>query len=177
MYSLECYACKGCAFYAAGAIAPTSTCVTIGTNRTGCSPLGCNYCYDAAGQPQNSMQVYRTLPAGAAFAPAPPPPPGAPRCAAYTASGGSFASVCTLSGVPAGATIRAGTTGMTGAACSGDTLLKLANSAGSVVAQNDDANGGVCSLFAYTVTTAGTYTIQQGCWSGTTCGGTVAYTF
>ena len=69
VYSLDCWACRGCAFYAGGAVAPAATCVTAGTNRSGCSQLGCNYCYDDDGQPQRTMQIYRTLPAGAAFAP------------------------------------------------------------------------------------------------------------
>ena len=195
VYSLDCWACKGCAYWAGGSVPAAATCTTIGTNRTGCSPLGCDACYDTSGaQLPRPMQIYKKLPAAAAFAPFPPPPPLPPPspspppapppsppapppmlCAAYTASGGSFASTCTISGVPVGYVIRVGTRTVVGATCSGDTYLKLVAPTGGIIATNDDYIS-LCSFMQVTAPAAGTYTVQQGCYSTLSCGGTVAYT-
>ena len=78
----------------------------------------------------------------------------------------------------AGQTITAGTAGVTGSACAGDTFLALwSPSAGSYVVQNDDADGdayGMCSVFTFTATRADAYEIHQMCYDGY-CSGTVAY--
>lgn len=76
----------------------------------------------------------------------------------------------------AGQKITVGTCGLTGATFTGDTYLRLANSAGTFVASNDDSCGGLGSNLSFTAATAGTYTIRAGCYSSGSCGGTVGYT-
>jgi V8-like Glu-specific endopeptidase len=75
----------------------------------------------------------------------------------------------------AGRTITLGTCGVPGSAATGDTFLRLANGAGTVVASNDDACGGQGSQVVYTPTTSGTFTVKAGCYGNVSCGGTVAW--
>lgn len=157
-------------------------------NTTQCNHAGCGWCLNATLGMQPVMQIYRKTPpevtasasipiyVGAGTDASPPPPlPPSRSCAAYVANGGVF-SRCVVT-VPAGATIKAGTTGVPGASCSGDTYLKLSNSAETVLTFSDDYGGSLCSYMQYTVSTAGTYTILQGCYSTGSCNGVVAYTF
>ncbi len=75
----------------------------------------------------------------------------------------------------AGKTITLGTCGLTGATFTGDTYLRFFGPAGTSVATNDDACGGLGSQITYTATTAGTYTIRGGCYSSGSCTGTVVW--
>jgi hypothetical protein len=75
----------------------------------------------------------------------------------------------------AGSTLVLGTTRVGGSACNGDTYLTLQSPSGAVLTSNDDANGGACSYISYSVPTTGTYTVQEGCYSSSSCGGTVGY--
>ena len=67
-------------------------------------------------------------------------------------------------------------TNRTCASFTGDTYLRLKGPSGSDVASNDDSCGGVGSKLTFTATTAGTYQIRAGCYSSTSCSGTVAWT-
>jgi hypothetical protein len=51
--------------------------------------------------------------------------------------------------VTAGSTFTLGTTGVSGAACSGDTLITLLSPTGSTLASNDDYGGTTCSKITY----------------------------
>ncbi|QSQ12457.1 serine protease [Myxococcus landrumensis] len=96
----------------------------------------------------------------------------------FTATNTSNATVNTTNQavtLAAGQTIRFGTCSVDGATGTGDTYLRLTNSAGTSVASNDDSCG-VLSFASFTATTAGTYTIRAGCYSNGSCSGTVAYT-
>ncbi|WP_164019921.1 serine protease [Pyxidicoccus trucidator] len=75
----------------------------------------------------------------------------------------------------AGQKLSFGTCTVAGSAGTGDTWLRLYNSAGTQVASNDDSCG-VLSYAQFTATTAGTYQIRAGCYSSNSCSGTVAYT-
>jgi V8-like Glu-specific endopeptidase len=75
----------------------------------------------------------------------------------------------------AGQTITVATCGLTGTTFTGDTYLRLNNSAGTTVAFNDDSCGGTGSSFSWRVATSGTYTIRAGCYSTGSCSGTVGY--
>ena len=64
------------------------------------------------------------------------------------------------------------------ATCVGDQYLTLYDAFGNQVATNDDGGGscGVCSMFAYTPPSSAacqTYTLREGCWSSSSCGGTI----
>lgn len=74
-----------------------------------------------------------------------------------------------------GQKLTAGSCGVTGAAVSGDSYLRLYGPNGLEVASNDDSCGGLGSNIAFTATTAGTYTMRIGCYSSTACSGTVAW--
>ncbi|NVJ21282.1 MULTISPECIES: trypsin-like peptidase domain-containing protein [Myxococcus] len=97
---------------------------------------------------------------------------------AFTATNTANATVNTTDKtvtLAAGQTLQFGTCTLPGASGSGDTYLRLTNSAGTSVASNDDS----CSLLSfvsYTAPTAGTYTMRAGCYSSNSCSGTVAYT-
>jgi hypothetical protein len=76
-----------------------------------------------------------------------------------------------------GDTVEVGTCGVTGAAGTDDTYLRMKDSTGAEVAFNDDGCGGQLSYFKFLVPTggAGNYTVRAGCFSNTSCGGTVAW--
>ncbi|HYO51333.1 hypothetical protein [Archangium sp.] len=74
----------------------------------------------------------------------------------------------------AGETITLGTCGVTGAWGSGDTYLRFYNPSGVQVAYSDDGCGSL-SNFSYTIPASGTYLIRAGCFSSSSCSGTVAY--
>jgi hypothetical protein len=76
----------------------------------------------------------------------------------------------------AGQTLTIGTCGVTGASFTGDTYLRLRNGSGTQVATNDDACSGLGSRIVHTAATSGNYEIRAGCYSSTSCGGTVAWT-
>lgn len=95
-------------------------------------------------------------------------------CAPYSAALGTTMRCNVYAG--AGSTLTVGTTGVAGAACTGDTKLWLVNPAGTTVANNDDSGSTRCSRIQYQVPTSGTYVILEGCYSSTSCTGTVAYT-
>jgi hypothetical protein len=99
----------------------------------------------------------------------------------------------------AGSTLSLGTTGVPGATCSGDTYLTLVSPTGSPLLSSDDFGGTLCSKITYQargpysaraghlwllinpshallqVPRSGNYVIQEGCYSNSPCGGTVAY--
>ena len=62
--------------------------------------------------------------------------------------------------------------------CSGDTYLRLYNTAGSQAAYDDDSGCGLCSAFSYYTGAEAcqTYVLKQGCYDSGSCGGTVAVT-
>jgi hypothetical protein len=68
-----------------------------------------------------------------------------------------------------------GTCGVTGGSGSGDTYLRLMNPNGTQLAENDDACG-LLSQLSVAVPITGTYVIRGGCFSNTTCSGTVGIT-
>ena len=78
--------------------------------------------------------------------------------------------------VNAGQSITLGTCGVTGGTFTGDTYLRLYNSAGTQVSSNDDACGGRGSNLSYTATATGTFQIRAGCYTTGSCSGTVAWT-
>ncbi|HWO24609.1 MAG TPA: serine protease [Kofleriaceae bacterium] len=78
--------------------------------------------------------------------------------------------------VNAGQSITLGTCNVAGGNFSGDTYLRLYGPAGTQVSSNDDACGGRGSNLTYTATATGSYQIRAGCYSSTSCSGTVAWT-
>ncbi len=76
--------------------------------------------------------------------------------------------------IAAGKTLTVATCGLTGASFTGDTYLRLFNGA-TQAAANDDACGGRGSSLTYTSPTATTLQIRAGCYSSTTCSGTVVW--
>jgi hypothetical protein len=78
----------------------------------------------------------------------------------------------------AGQTITAGTCGVAGSSGTGDTFLRLFDAANHEVASNDDAGGacGTLSTLSFTTPVAGTFQLRAGCFSSSSCSGTVAYT-
>jgi RHS repeat-associated protein len=99
-------------------------------------------------------------------------------CPAYSAANTSSATQNTIAcsvGLTAGETLDIGTCGVAGSSGTGDTYLRLrAPGSTTVAAYNDDACG-VLSRISYTAAASGTHTLDQGCYSGGSCGGTVAY--
>lgn len=77
----------------------------------------------------------------------------------------------------AGQMIVLGTCGTPDSTFSGDTFLRLINPSGAQVAFNDDAGGtcGVGSKLTHTASTSGTYQLRAGCFSGSSCSGTVTW--
>ncbi len=109
------------------------------------------------------------------------PPPANTSTFTYNASNTSSASVNTVNRtlpLTVGQTLTLGTCGVTGSSFSGDTYLRLYSPSGTQVAYNDDACGGVGSNFTYTVPAGagGNYQLRAGCYSSSSCSGTVAWT-
>jgi V8-like Glu-specific endopeptidase len=77
----------------------------------------------------------------------------------------------------AGQVIKLGTCTVAGASGTGDTYLRLYGPSVTQVASNDDSCGSL-SYLTYTVPAGagGTYQLRAGCYKGTSCSGTVAYT-
>ncbi|MCE9673635.1 serine protease [Myxococcus stipitatus] len=76
----------------------------------------------------------------------------------------------------AGQTLAFGTCTVSGASGSGDTFLRLYNTAtGQQVSFNDDACG-TLSYATYVIPSAGTYQVRAGCYGSSSCSGTVAWT-
>ncbi|RKG52509.1 hypothetical protein D7X30_33415 [Corallococcus sp. AB011P] len=99
----------------------------------------------------------------------------------YSASNTSSATVSTVNqtlSLTAGQVLTLGTCGVTGSSFSGDTYLRLYGPSGTQVTFNDDACGGVGSNFVYTVPAggSGSYQLRAGCYSSSSCSGTVAWT-
>jgi hypothetical protein len=94
-------------------------------------------------------------------------------------------SVATCGGitVPAGQTLIAGTTGINGAECAGDTMLWLqagGDVSAEVLASSDNYGGTACSYIKWTALSDTTVFLREGCQSPTAsnlygCGGTVMY--
>jgi V8-like Glu-specific endopeptidase len=109
----------------------------------------------------------------------PPPPPPPTSSYSYSASNTNSAQQNTVNQavtLTAGQTITLGTCGLTGAAFTGDTWLRLFGPSATQVASNDDSCGGVGSNLTFTASSTGTYQIRGGCYSGGSCTGTVAWT-
>ncbi|MEZ4364405.1 MAG: serine protease [Kofleriaceae bacterium] len=110
--------------------------------------------------------------------PPPPPPPPPANSYSYSASNTNSAQQNTVNKVvalAAGDKITLGTCGLTGAAFTGDTWLRLVAPSGGEVASNDDACGGRGSNLTFTASTAGNYEIRGGCYSSGSCTGTVVW--
>jgi V8-like Glu-specific endopeptidase len=106
----------------------------------------------------------------------PPEPPA--NSYSYSATNTNSAQQNTVNktvALTAGQKITLGTCGLTGAAFTGDTYLRLRGPAGTEVASNDDACGGTGSQIVFTATTAGNYEIRGGCYSTGSCTGTVVW--
>ncbi|RKH37805.1 trypsin-like serine protease [Corallococcus llansteffanensis] len=104
------------------------------------------------------------------------PPP--PTKYAFTASNTASATRNTVNGtvtLAAGQQLTVGTCGVTDAAVTGDSYLRLRGPSGTEVASNDDACGGAGSKVTFTATVAGTYEIRAGCYQNTQCSGTVSW--
>ena len=104
------------------------------------------------------------------------PPP--PTKYAFTATNTASATRGTVNGtvtLAAGQQLTVGTCGVTDAAVTGDSYLRLRGPSGAEVASNDDACGGSGSKVTFTATVAGTYEIRAGCYQNTSCGGTVSW--
>jgi hypothetical protein len=106
-----------------------------------------------------------------------PPPSSSTEPLSYTAANTNSAQQNTVNRtftLNAGDTVEVGTCNLTGASASGDTYLRLFG-AGTQVAFSDDSCGGTASFIQYTAPTAGTYELRAGCYSSTSCGGTVTF--
>jgi microsomal dipeptidase-like Zn-dependent dipeptidase len=75
----------------------------------------------------------------------------------------------------AGQTLQLGTCSVSGSSGTGDTYLRVYGPGGTQVAVNDDSCG-LLTYLSYTASQGGIYQIRAGCYSGNSCGGTVAYT-
>lgn len=73
-----------------------------------------------------------------------------------------------------GQTVTVGTCGLPDASGNGDTYLRLFDPFNNLVAASDDACG-LLSSIAFTATTTGTFQVRAGCFSNSSCSGTVAY--
>lgn len=78
--------------------------------------------------------------------------------------------------ISAGQILTVGSCGVTGSSFGGDTYLRLFGPAGTEVAFNNDACGGLGSNIRYTVNTPGNYEVRAGCYSNNFCYGTVMWT-
>jgi hypothetical protein len=74
----------------------------------------------------------------------------------------------------AGEAVMIGTCVLNESLYSGDTYLRLFNPSAVEVASNDDYCLGLGSKISYTPSVTGTFMIRAGCWSSTTCSGTVS---
>jgi hypothetical protein len=105
--------------------------------------------------------------------PPPPPPPG--NSFNYTATNTNSAQQNTTNvnvNVAAGDRVTVATCGLTGAAFTGDTFLRLFSGT-TQLANNDDACGGNGSSLTHTAAAAGTLQVRAGCFSTGSCTGTV----
>jgi hypothetical protein len=96
----------------------------------------------------------------------------------YSASNTSSAQQNTIDRyvwIQTGRTITAGTCGLAGSSASGDTYLRIFDSNGAQVAANDDACGSLASSLSYTSTAYVSYRILAGCYSSSSCSGTVVW--
>lgn len=95
--------------------------------------------------------------------------------ASYTASATRYTTDWELS-LLGGQTLDLGTCGVEGASGWGDTYLRLYGPSGALVGISDDACG-VLSRITYTVPAGGwgSYWVHAGCYSDSSCGGTVAW--
>jgi hypothetical protein len=78
--------------------------------------------------------------------------------------------------VQTGRKLIAGTCGLAGSSAVGDTYLRIHDSNGAPVAANDDACGSLASNVSYTSTAYVSYRLRAGCYSSTSCSGTVVWT-
>lgn len=104
----------------------------------------------------------------------PPPTGGQYNYSASNTNSAQTATVNQTVTLAAGQRITLGTCGLTGAAFTGDTYLRLYGGA-TQVGSNDDACGGLGSQITYTATAAGSFEIRGGCYANTACTGTVVW--
>jgi hypothetical protein len=106
--------------------------------------------------------------------------PGAAGTVAFSVSNTKDATTNTKD-VPlnlvAGQLLTFGTCGVSGASASGDTLLRLIGPGDVELRKNNDACGGTGSNISYVLPSTGTYILRIGCYGGTSCSGTMAYTY
>jgi hypothetical protein len=98
----------------------------------------------------------------------------------YSATNTNNATVNTtdwIVALNAGDTIELGTINLPGATATGDTYIKLLNPSNVLVAENDQYMNYDASYLVYVVPAGagGNYTIKGGCWSATSCSGTVTW--
>ncbi|MFP2928715.1 trypsin-like serine protease [Pyxidicoccus sp. 3LG] len=109
------------------------------------------------------------------------PPPATSGAFDFSATNTNDARRNTVNGnvtLTAGQRLAFGTCSVAGASGTGDTVLRLYNSAGQQVASNDDGSGcGTLSHGTYTVPTGagGAYQIRAGCYANTNCSGSVGW--
>ncbi|MCP3141689.1 serine protease [Pyxidicoccus xibeiensis] len=110
------------------------------------------------------------------------PPPAASGVFAFNASNTNNAQANTVNQdvtVPAGHSLTFGTCVVVGGSGTGDTWLRLYNSAGQQVLDSDDSSGcGQLSHATYTVPegAGGTYQLRAGCYGSSSCSGSVSWT-
>jgi hypothetical protein len=110
--------------------------------------------------------------------PPPPPPPPPANSYSYSATNTNSAQQNTSNKVvalTAGQKLTVATCGITGAAFTGDTFLRLFGPAANEVASNDDACGGRGSSLSFTAAAAGNYEIRGGCYTTGSCTATVVW--
>lgn len=117
---------------------------------------------------------------GSAPPPGPTPPPSSGTRGTFTFSLSGTSSATTRFAahkvtVQAGQTLRFGTCGVAGSQGSGDTFLRLRGPSGTEVAKNDDACGNLSAISFRPRTASGVYELRAGCFSSTSCSGTVAW--
>jgi hypothetical protein len=109
-----------------------------------------------------------------------PPPPPTNSAFTFSATNTNSAQRSTTNHsvtLVAGQVIKLGTCTVAGSSGTGDTYLRLYGPASTQVASSDDSCSKL-SYLSYTVPAGGggTYQIRAGCYSNTSCSGTVAYT-
>ena len=173
IYELENYTLAGVLVRGENDYVSTGTCNIVNTcTETGCRGEDITYVGNALDEVCASTTSARLCTPRNSFA--------------YTASNTAGANINTprrLVMLSPRQTLTVGTCGVPGASGTGDTFLRLIGPAGAVVgptvASNDDAPGcGALSKFSYTTQplVGGLHEIQAGCFSSTSCSGTVAYT-
>lgn len=102
-------------------------------------------------------------------------------CQPYFGTGSSTSVYCSFSVCGSNAIVASNAPG-SGGSCTGDTYLYLylyTATSSTLLVENDDSAGSLCSSLAYTQTTTScvTYRLKQSCFGSVACSGTTVVTY